>query len=143
MSFPSQSPQSTGLHPGLGRPTLDLLLLGTADVMGRDPFGVVSGGRRSSHVRSISWGIGLLRRGRLFDLGALSGPALLREVGGDPNGVEEVDNAAETGQEEEVQEDAVDKSARQKWKAEGIAEGAYICGSKMLVSGSTTLTVLL
>lgn len=111
--------------------------------MGRDPFGVVSGGRRSSHVRSISWGIGLLRRGRLFDLGALSGPALLREVGGDPNSVEEVDNAAETGQEEEVQEDAVDKSARQKWKTEGIAEGAYICGSKMLVFGSTTLTVLL
>lgn len=94
------------LRTGLGA-ALDLPGLGAVDVVGRNPISVVGGGGRgSSAARSLLGDLGLntLRLGAL--LAGLSGLALLREVGSHPNGVEEVTSARNTGQKEQIKEDA-------------------------------------
>lgn len=79
-------------------------------MVSRDPIRIVGGSRRHRRaVRGLTGGGGfaLLRCAGwlLGELGALSRLALLREVRGDPNGVEEVANTTETGQEKEVKEE--------------------------------------
>lgn len=72
-----------------------------------DPLGVVGSGRRDSRAAgSLNGSLLLGGTSGLLELGTLSRTALLGEVGGDPDGVEEVDDAGEAGQEEEVQEEA-------------------------------------
>lgn len=87
------------LDTGAGA-TLDLPGPRAVDVVVGDPFGIVGSGRRDSGGLLL----GLLGDGGLL-LGGLSGLALLGEVGGDPHGVEEVDDTTEGSEEEEVQED--------------------------------------
>lgn len=107
-----------------------------------DPLSVVgsggSDGRAGALVNSLGLSALSAARGPLF--ASLATLALLWEVGCDPDGVEEVDNADKAGQKEEVKEDAVDgqSDACDKGGPWGVI---HICGSKMLVSGSTTLTV--
>ena len=102
-----------GLAPALWPwiSALDSLRLWSLDMVSRYPIFIVAlsagghrwpvcpqGGRRFS-------GIDFLGATRL--LGSLATPgALLGEVRSDPNGVEEVTGARNTGQEEEVEEDA-------------------------------------
>lgn len=144
--LPAEDPGShtANLSAGLGLAALDLTGLGTVDVVSGNPVSVVGGGRGDS------------RAGRFLDNLALSGSlllselpplALLGEVRCDPDGVEEVDDADEAGQEEEVEEDAIFRGQCQlipeiteNPEGQGMG-GHYIWGSKMLVSGSTTLTV--
>lgn len=95
------------LRTGL-RAALDLAGLGAVDVVRGNPISIVGTGRRNR-----SAGGRLLGNRGLNALGAtvgallagLSGLALLGEVGSDPNGVEEVTGARDTGQQEEVEED--------------------------------------
>lgn len=96
------------LRTGL-RAALDLAGLGAVDVVRGDPIGVVGAGRRnrSAGRRLLSnWGLNALSATRGALLAGLSGLALLGEVGSDPNGVEEVTSARDTGKQEEVEEDA-------------------------------------
>lgn len=76
-------------------------------MVGGDPVSVVSGGRGDgSRGGSLLDGRGLAlgaARGTL--LAGLAALALLGEVGGDPDGIEEVDGTSGAGQEEEVQEE--------------------------------------
>ena len=101
----------TSLCAALGpRGTLDLPGFRTVDVVSRDPIRVVGGSRRNCRaVRCLTDGGGfaIFRcAGRLLgELRTLSRPALLREVRGNPNGVEEVANGTETGKEEDVKEE--------------------------------------
>ena len=93
------------------RSTLDLPGLRAVDVVSWDPIRVVGGSRRHRRaVRSFARrSFALLGRTRrlLGELGALSGLALLGEIGGDPNGVDEIANTTEAGQNHEVKEEAV------------------------------------
>lgn len=77
-------------------------------MVSRDPIRVV-GGRRGNGgaAGSFDGSLGLLRRRGL--LRTLARLALLREVGRNPDGVEEVDDTNEAGQEEEVEEDTREK----------------------------------
>lgn len=97
------------LRAGLGlASTLDLPGLRTSDVVGGDPVGVVGGGGRDGRGGGLldggGFALGTARGALLAGLAAL---ALLWEVGGDPDGVEEVDGTSGAGQEEEVEEEAV------------------------------------
>lgn len=128
--------------------TLHLPGFGTVDVVSGNPVGVVCGGRGNGRAGGLLHDFALSRDLLLAGLACL---ALLGEVRRNPNGIEEVDNANEAGQEEEVKEDAaliVSKARHETLTNETGAAGegkgcssAYIWGSKMLVSGSTTLTV--
>jgi len=96
------------LRAGLGlASTLDLPRLGTSNVVGGDPVGVVGGGRGDGRARGLidGRGFGALGAARGALLTGLAGLALLGEVGGDPDGVEEVHSTRGAGQEEEVQEE--------------------------------------
>jgi hypothetical protein len=80
------------------------------------------------------------QRGALGALAALASTLSLGEQGLDPGLVYEVNGSGEGGEEEKVQEDTVSELA------EVLGEGLWstnIWGSKMLVAGSTTLTVSL
>lgn len=97
------------LGAGLGLAgALDLSGLGAVDVVGGDPVSVVGGGGGNSRAGSLlnSGSLSTLGRAGGTLLGGLAALALLGEVGGDPDGVEEVDNSSKAGQEEEVEEDA-------------------------------------
>lgn len=101
------SRSSLNLGADLGTATLDLPRLRAADVVRRNPVGVVGGGGRNSRAG------GLLRRASGLALGGALGVvglgalALLGEVGSDPDSVEEVHDTNKAGQEEEVEEDAI------------------------------------
>lgn len=129
-----------GLRAGLGLAgALDLPGFRAVDVVGGNPVGVVggSGGNGGAGAVLDTLGFGTLGApgGSLF--ASLAALALLGEVRCNPDSVEEVDNADEASQEEEVEEDAIQGQLEQ-----GADSGTtYIWGSKMLVSGSTTLTV--
>lgn len=69
-----------------------------------NPIRVVGRGRGNGRAGALLTTLSTLGAGSTL-LASLAGLALLREVGSDPNGVEEVYNADEAGQEEEVQED--------------------------------------
>lgn len=74
-----------------------------------DPLGVVGSGRRDSRAAgSLNGGLLLGGTSGLLVLGTLCSTALLGEVGSDPDGVEEVDDARKASQEEEVEEKAND-----------------------------------
>jgi hypothetical protein len=83
-------------------------------------------------------------RGSLSALAALTPPLLLREQSRDPGVVDEVAGAAEGGEEEEVEEDAVELLLvlRFQWECVFISR-TYICGSNQLIGASTMLTVSL
>lgn len=107
-----------------------------------DPFGVVGGSGGSSGAARSFFGLLRCARRLLGEVGSLSSLALLREVGRNPDGVEEVDGTSETSQEEEVQEDTrVNNNKPTVSDRERDFGVAHIWGSKRLVSGSTTLTV--
>ena len=73
-------------------------------MVSRDPLRVVSGSGRNGATGSFDGRcLSLLRCSRRL-LGSLSRLALLREVWRDPDGVEEVGDANNTGQEEKVKE---------------------------------------
>lgn len=94
------------LRTGL-RAAFDLAGLRAVDVVRGNPISVVGTGRRNRSAGGSllgNWGLNALGLGAL--LAGLSGLALLGEVGSDPNGVEEVAGARDTGQQEEVEEDA-------------------------------------
>lgn len=110
-------------------------------MVGRNPVGVVGGSRRNGRAGAVLDTLGLraLSAAGGSLLTGLAALPLLREVGRNPDGVKEVANADKASQEEEVEEDAIKVS---QLPATGADSGiSYICGSKMLVSGSTTLTV--
>lgn len=86
---------------GLGARTLDFARLRLLDVMGGDPLGVVGRGRRHTGGRRIR--SCLSRRSFLLRAPAT---AFLWEVGRNPHGVEEVNNAGKEGEDEQIQEDA-------------------------------------
>lgn len=92
------------LSTGLGACALDLTSLGLLDVVGRDPVRVVGSGGGNGGVRRGNIEIGLLDSDT--SLLRLTATSLLGEVGGDPNGVEEVEDTGEEGKDEEVEEDA-------------------------------------
>lgn len=96
--------EDDGLRAGLLRISLDLSRLGTSNMVGRDPLSVV-GGATNVRAGSCSW-LSLLN---CLDAGRLggSGLALLGgEIGGDPDGVEEVEGSGKERAEEEVEEEA-------------------------------------
>lgn len=72
--------------------------------MGGDPVGVVGTGGGNSGIRRGNIEVSLLDG----DTGLLrlAATSLLGEVGGDPDGVEEVEDTSEKGKDEEVEEDA-------------------------------------
>lgn len=70
--------------------------------MSWDPIGIIGGSGRNS--RSINGSLSLLSSARGLSLG-LGGLPLLREVGCNPNGVEEVCDTTEASEEEEIEED--------------------------------------
>lgn len=74
---------------------------------------------------------------------ALASTALLGEQGTDPGAVNEIACASEGSAEKEIEEDTVVMVS--DWLFLPMAQRLkdYICGSKMLVSASTTLTVSL
>lgn len=74
-------------------------------------------------------------------LGALTTLAFSGEVGDNPDAVEEIDDSHEEGCKEEVEEDPKVLLVRSFRMAGGQLWSTYIWGSKMLVSGSTKLTV--
>lgn len=97
-----------GLRAGLGLAALDLPGFRTVDVVGWNPLGVVGCCGCNSGAGAF---IGRLSFGALsatggFLLARLATLALLREVGCDPDSVEEVGDTNKAGQEEEVEEDA-------------------------------------
>lgn len=95
------------LGAGLGlASTFHLTRLGAGNVVRRNPIGVVGGSGRNGRVGGLLDGDGLGALGGGTLLAGLAALALLREVGGDPHGVEEVDDTSEASQEEEVKEDA-------------------------------------
>lgn len=77
-------------------------------MVGRNPLCVVSGSRGNSRATSILDGrsLGLLGRTRWL-LRALSRLALLGEVRRNPDRVEEVNHATETGQKDKVEEETM------------------------------------
>ena len=66
-------------------------------MVGGDPVGVVGSGRGNSGISLLDGDTGLLR---------LAATSFLGEVGGDPDGVEEVEDTSEEGKDEEIEEDA-------------------------------------
>lgn len=75
-----------------------------------DPFRIVNRRGRLTRARSSVGGLAgeFLLRGRpLGELGALSTLALLRDVRGDPDSIEEIDDTGEARGKEEVQKQAV------------------------------------
>lgn len=95
------------LRTGLGA-ALNLLGLGTGDVVGGDPIGVVGCGRRSSSAGGGLFGdrgLNCTLRSTLF-ASLSAGFALLGEVRSDPDSVEEITGSNDTGEEEEVEENA-------------------------------------
>ena len=92
------------LSAGLGACTLDLTSLGLLDVMGRDPVRVVRRGRGNSGVRRGNIEVSLL--GSDTSPLRVTATSFLGEVGGDPDGVEEVEDTSEEGKDEEIEEDA-------------------------------------
>ena len=86
-----------------------------------------------------------LAGGALGALAALAAALLLGEESGDPGVVDEVDDAAEGGEEEEVEEDAVWLESlvwRFQWDCVSISR-THICGSNQLMGASTMLMVSL
>lgn len=73
-------------------------------MVGGDPVGVVGSGRGNSGIRRGNIEISLLDG----DTGLLrlAATSFLGEVGGDPDGVEEVEDTSEEGKDEEIEEDA-------------------------------------
>lgn len=145
LAFQLKIPGHTAdLSAGLGLAALDLTGLGTVDVVSGNPVSVVGGGRGDSRAGGFLDNLAL--SGSLL-LGEFAPLALLREVRCDPDGVEEIDDADKAGQKEEVEEDTIVRGQRQlipeiAQNPAGLGVGGhYIWGSKMLVSGSTTLTV--
>jgi len=95
------------LGAGLGlASTLYLARLRAGNVVRGDPVSVVGGSGGDSRVGGLLSGDGLGALGGGTLLARLAALALLGEVGGDPHGVEEVDDTNEASQEEEVKEDA-------------------------------------
>lgn len=70
--------------------------------MGRDPVRVVRRGRGNSGVRRGNIEVGLL--GSDTSPLRVTATSFLGEVGGDPDGVEEVENTGEEGKDKEVEE---------------------------------------
>lgn len=96
---------SVHLRTGLGA-ALRLAGLGAGDVVGGNPVGVVGCGGRNGSTGGLLGSLLLNALGALGALlGGLSSLALLGEVGGDPDGVEEVAGTRDTGQEEEIEEE--------------------------------------
>lgn len=98
------------LRAGLGLAgALDFPGFRAVDVMRRNPVGVVSsrGGNGSAGAVLDTLGFGALSAAGGSLLTGLATLALLREVGGNPNGIKEVDHTNEASQEEEVEEDAI------------------------------------
>src|SRR2546423_10992289 len=94
---------------GPGRAALDSPCLRLLDMVSWDPFLVVRlrPGRHSGAISTRGWDAFVC--GALFGyttLCAITSAALLGEVGCDPDSVEEIDDADEAGEEEEVEEDA-------------------------------------
>lgn len=73
-------------------------------MVGRDPVRVVGSGGGNSSIRRWNIEISLLDGGT--SLLGLTATSLLGKVGGDPHGVEEVEDTGEEGKDEEVEEDA-------------------------------------
>lgn len=73
-------------------------------MVGGDPVRVVGSGGRNSSIRRGNIEVGLLDGDT--SLLRFTTTSLLGEVGGDPNGVEEVEDTGEEGKDEEVEEDA-------------------------------------
>lgn len=96
-------------------------------MVGGDPVSVVGGGRGNSRAGSFLNSSSLSALGRAGGtlLGGLAALALLGEVGGDPDGVEEVDNSSKAGQEEKVEEDAkaTNMISQLNWSQELVEEG--------------------
>jgi hypothetical protein len=109
--------------------------------MSRNPLGIVSscGGNGCSTVCPSFGRVDLLRARGLLGF-TTPAPALLREVRRNPDSVEEVNDPSEEGKNEEVEEDAVQELALVNSQYEH-GNATHTWGSKMLASGSTTLTV--
>jgi hypothetical protein len=93
------------LSTRFGSCALDLTSLRLLDMVGGDPVRVVGSGGGNSGIRRGNIEVGLLDSGT--SLLRLTTTSLLGKVGGDPNGVEEVEDTGEEGKDEEVEEDAV------------------------------------
>jgi hypothetical protein len=112
--------------------------LGALQVLGRDPALVESTGLGTSsdsraicaNNRDLVGRVDLLSslRGSLSALAALAAPLLLREQSRDPGVVDEVAGAAEGGEEEEVEEDAVELLLvlRFQWGSVFILENLHL-----------------
>lgn len=99
-----------GLRAGLGLAgALDLPGFRTVDVVGGNPVGVVggSGGNGGAGAVLDTLGFGALSAAGGSLLTGLAALALLGEVRCNPDSVEEVDDADEASQKEEVEEDAI------------------------------------
>lgn len=83
-----------------------------------NPVSVVGSSGGNSGTGALLHGLGLGTLGTAGGslLAGLAGLALLREVGSDPDGIEEVDDTGERGEEEEVQEDAAKRIVSQLTK---------------------------
>jgi len=88
---------------------LDFTRLRTVDVVRGDPVGIISSSGGDGGARALldRWGLRTLSAASGTLLTSLATLTLLREVGSDPDSVEEVDGTTEAGQEEKVQENAV------------------------------------
>lgn len=91
------------LSTGLGSGALDLTSLGLLDVVGGDPVRIVGGSGGNSGIRRRNIEVGLLDSDT--SLLRLATTSLLGEVGGDPDGVEKVEDTGKEGEDEEVEED--------------------------------------
>lgn len=135
------------LDLGLGGTAPDALRLRALEMLGRDPALVVlaggNGGTIGTNHRNLLSRVDLLGTtgGLLRTLATLAATLLLREEGGDPGVVDEVNGAAENAEQNEIEEDARKDSQQSNFRA--IGETTYICGSKMLVGASTMVTVSL
>lgn len=98
---------SLDLGADLGTATLDLPRLRAVDVVRRNPVGIVGGGGRHSRAGGLLGRASRLALGGALAVVGLAALALLGEVGSDPDSVEEVHDTSKTGQEEEVEEDAI------------------------------------
>jgi hypothetical protein len=105
------------------------------------------GGSIGTHNGNLLSRVDLLGAARrlLRTLAALAAATLLGEKGGDPGVVDKVDGATKGSQEDDIEEDArKGKLVVAQSGPAGLRSGiAYICGSKMLVGASTTVTVSL
>lgn len=103
-------------------------------MVGGDPVGVVGSGRGDGRGGGLLDGGGFAlgaARGTL--LAGLAALALLGEVGSDPDGVEEVDGTSGAGQEEEVEEEAVQgqrRSITRKGEGRVLTSGDRRCWSR-------------